>query len=190
MSFSSASGKKGMKTGQTWKRQVNLVYPSDRKYYAIDDHTLKSEMKELIDETEKILQIWVHKCKLRALWWQITQLLFNHQFVVLETTKWWWSIEKDDARILIQRSKKLEDVRDFVDTIKDGKHFMRDRRTPVCQLSYDKGRKSMKDLIDFLYNTDELNLKYHFLDDNCKDFAKRIFDEFAETKVHDIVFGA
>ena len=38
MSFSSASRKKGMKTGQTWKRQVNLVYPSDRKYYAIDDH--------------------------------------------------------------------------------------------------------------------------------------------------------
>ena len=153
-------------------------------------NTLKPEMSEVIDETEKILQIWVHQCKLRALWWQITQLLFNHQFVVLETTKWWWSMEKDDARILIQRSKQLEDVRYFVDTIKHRQHFMKDRRTPMCQLSYDKGRKSMKDLIDFLYNIHELNIKYHFLDDNCKDFAKKIFDEFAETKVHDTVFGA
>ena len=90
-------------------------------------------MSELIDETEKILQIWVHQCKPRALWWQITQLLFNHQFVVLETTKWWWSMEKDDARILIQRSKQLEDVRDFVDTIKHRQHFMKDRRTPMCR---------------------------------------------------------
>ena len=87
-------------------------------------------MSELIDETEKILQIWV---QIRALWWQITQLLFNHQFVVLETTKWWWSMEKDDARILIQRSKQLEDVRDFVDTIKHRQHFMKDRRTPMCR---------------------------------------------------------
>lgn len=99
-------------------------------------------------------------------------------------------MEKDDARILIQRSKQLEDVRDFVDTIKHRQHFMKDRRTPMCQLSYDKGRKSMKDLIDFLYNIHELNIKYHFLDDNCKDFSKKIFDEFAETKVHDTVFGA
>lgn len=93
-------------------------------------NTLKPEMSELIDETEKILQIWVHKCKLRALWWQITQLLINHQFVVLETTKWWRSIEKDDARILIQRSKQPEDVRDFVGTIKDGQHFMTEE--PRC----------------------------------------------------------
>ena len=111
-------------------------------------------MSELIDETEKILQIWV---QIRALWRQITQLLFNHQ---------------------------------SVDTIKHRQHFMKDRRTPMCQLSYDKGGKSMKDLIDFLYNIHELNIKYHFLDDNCKDFAKKIFDEFAETKVHDTVFGA
>ena len=191
MSFSSdssASGKKGKK-GQNWESQVNLVCPSDRKYYAIDDRTLKSDMSELIDETEKILKIWVYKCKLTALWWQVTLLFLNHQFVVLETTKWWWSIEKDDARILIQKSKQLKDVRDSVDTIEDGQHFIKERRTPVCELSYDKGRKSMKDLIDFLYNTDELNNKYDLLNNNCKHFAKRIFDEFAETKFHDTVFG-
>lgn len=75
-----------------------------------------------------------------------------------------------------------------MDSIEDGKHFQRERRTPVCQLSYDKGRKSIKDLIDFLYDRDELNIEYDLLDDNCKDFAKRIFDEFAETNFHNTMY--
>lgn len=67
-----------------------------------------------------------------------------------------------------------------MDTVEDGKHFQRERRTPVCQLSYDEGRKSIKDLIDFLYDRDELNIEYDLLEDNCKDFAKKVFDEFAK----------
>ena len=90
----------------------------------------------MIVESEKILQIWVYKSKLRNMK-QIIPIIFNHQFVVPETTKWWWYIEKDDERILIQRSEQLNDVRDSVDTIEDGKHFQRERRTPVRQLRYD-----------------------------------------------------
>ena len=133
----------------------------------------------MIDNSEKILQIWVYESKLRNMK-QMIQIIFNYQFVVPETTKWWWSIEKDDARIVIQRSEQLNNVRDSVDTIEDGKHLQRERRTPVCQLSYDEGRKSIKDLIDFLYDRDELNIEYDLLEDNCKDFAKKVFDEFAK----------
>ena len=56
-------------------------------------------------------------------------------------------------------------------------------------MSYDAGRKSMKDLIEFLYHKDELNKAYHWIDDNCKDFAKRVFDEFAANKFHGTVLG-
>ena len=142
----------------------------------------------MIDNSEKILQIWVYESKLRNMK-QMIQIIFNYQFVVPETTKWWWSIEKDDARILIQRSEQLNNVRDSVDTVEDGKHFQSERRTPVCQLSYDEGRKSIKDLIDFLYDRDELNIEYDLLEDNCNDFAKKVFDEFAETNFHNTVFG-
>lgn len=58
------------------------------------------------------------------------------------------------------------------------------RKVVVTQMSYDRGRKTIKDLIDFLYDEDELNINYDLLVNNCKDFAKRIFDEFAETKRH------
>ena len=40
----------------------------------------------------------------------------------------------------------------------------------------------MKDLIDYLYQKDELHKPYNLASDNCKDFAKRIFDEFAKSK--------
>ena len=57
-------------------------------------------------------------------------------------------------------------------------------------MSYDRGRKTIKDLIDFLYDEDELNINYDLLVNNCKDFAKRIFDEFAETKRHYKIRGS
>ena len=63
------------------------------------------------------------------------------------------------------------------------------RKTPVKKLSFDKGRKSMKELIAFISHKDELKEHYDWRYDNCQDFAKRIFDEFTERKRHDKVLG-
>ena len=53
-------------------------------------------MKKFIDDEENILNVTVYKHPLRS--WQWSQLILNHQFVVLETNKqWWWSIEKNCA---------------------------------------------------------------------------------------------
>jgi len=136
------------KNGQNWARQVNLFDPSSSTLFIIEDNSLTEVMSELIDTSEEILQIWIYKCPLNKL--QVTQMFFNHQFVVFETQSWWWSIEKDDKRILIQRSKYVSMVRDFVSS--------EPRKDYVTQMSYDKGRKTLKDLIHFLYDTDELNI--------------------------------
>ena len=88
------------------------------------------------DANEMILQILVYKCPLSS--WQLTPQLFsNHQFVVFETQNWWWSIEKDEARFLIQRSENLSNVQNFF-----GK---KPRIIPLCHLRYNKGQKSVKD---------------------------------------------
>jgi len=112
-------------------------------------------------------------------------LSYCHQFVVFVTDNWYWSIEKNDKHILIQRSEGLPCVRDFryekAERIK--------RNTPVVQLRFDYGRKSMKELIEFLYRENELNNKYHWIADNCQDFAKRVFDEFAEKSFYRKVMG-
>ena len=60
----------------------------------------------------------------------------------------------------------------------------------MVQLSYAKGRKSMKEFVESLYYKDELNKRYDWIEDNCQDFAKRIFDEFSEKKYHNKVTGS
>lgn len=146
------------------------------KEYNISDGELLATMSLLINVNEAIEEIWVYKCPLLEV--QLSQVLFHHQFVVLETSAWWWSIEKNAKVIAIQRSKRLECVRDRLKR--------QARNTPVEMLSHDKGRKCMKDLLEFLYMKDELNKTYDWLEENCKDFAKRIFDEFAAKEFHEI----
>jgi len=172
---SSGSGKQGSKTGSNWESAVLFSANYDEHtgtVYEIDDDLLIENMCDLIDASENIGHIWVYKCPLSK--WQITQLFFCHHFVVMETKKWRWSIEKNDGHILIQRSKTLKCVREF--------KYTKRRRTPVVQLSYAKGRKSMKEFVESLYYKDELNKRYDWIEDNCQDFAKRIFDEFSEKK--------
>ena len=163
------------KHGQNWTNQVNLFDPSSSVLFIIEDNSLREVMSKLVDTSEKILKIWIYKCPLSE--WQLTNLLLNHQFVMIETKSWWWSIEKDDKKIFIQRDKCDHAVRDFVKG--------EPRKDCVTQMSSDQGRKTIKDLIRFLYETDELNIKYDLLENNCQDFATRIFDEFAKTKCHD-----
>ena len=153
--------------------------PFHALFISNNDDSLKEVKSEMSDAKEMILQILVYKCPPSS--WQLTpQLFFNHQFVVFETQNWWWwSIEKDEARFLIQRSENLSNVQNFF-----GK---KPRIILLCHLRYDKGQKSVKDLIHFLHDKNEY-IKNDLTEGSCKDFAQIIFDEFAETKVHGTVF--
>jgi len=125
--------------------------------------------------------ITVYKCPLNDS--QLIQLLDNHQFVILETDYWWYSTEKNDHYIYMQRSKYIDGVRCYIRNIR--------RRTPIKGISFDfcQPGKTMRDLIQFLLDKKELNNDYHPIWSNCQAFAKTIFDEFAATKEHEIMLG-
>ena len=118
--------------------------------YLIDHDVLVQTMSLLIDFSENILNIWVFKSPLSD--WQRTQLFLNHQFVVIKTKNWWWSIEKNSEVILIQRSKHFKGYGGVLDYANNNK-----RKTPLIRVSSDVGQKTMKDLIEFLHEEDELN---------------------------------
>ena len=181
MGASSSSSSSG-KTGGTG-RELYFDPESDQRWgeeYNISDAELREKMGKLIDVREAIAQIWVYKCPLHEM--QLSQVLLNHQFVVFGTSAWWWSIEKNDQQIVIQRSKKWEWVKN---------HLKREaRKTPVKEMSGDKGRKCMNDLIEFLYQKNELRKRYDVIEENCQDFAQRIFDEFAAKKYHGTISGS
>ena len=130
---------------------------------------------------ECIRSIAVYKCPLYDN--QLIQLLDNHQFVVLQTDNCWYSIEKNSHFIQMQRSNHIENVQCYI-----RKHG---RRTPIKRISSDSCQqlKTMSDLIHFLLENQELGKIYDLVFSNCQAFAKRIFDKFAATKKHEIMFG-
>lgn len=92
-----------------------------------------------------------------------------HAFVVFETEFWWWSIEKNDAGITLQRSKRKNSVL---------YEYRRESRVkPITLVMTAKGRGSVSDLVDLLWTQDHLNRTYHFLLENCKYFAAAVFNQ-------------
>jgi hypothetical protein len=152
-------------------------YPESDKFsgpsHTISAETLKEKLRELIDPKEEIKNIWVYQCPLSN--WQLTQWLLYHAFVVLETDAWWWSIEKNTEGITIQRSKKNESVKD--------RYRQEPRPTPIYRLYHDEGRMLMGEFIDWLNEAGELFKEYHWIWENCKEFAERLFDNFANSEV-------
>ena len=161
---------------------------SDGYEFLIENDALQDTMDLLIDGSEMIENIWVFKCPL--FFWQFSQLFLCHQFVVMKTAKWWWSIEKNSGEILIQRSKHFAYTDQGVVKygVRDCDKLSR-RETPLRRVSSDIGQKSMEDLIEFLFRGNELKKKYELDVNNCKHFAKRVFDAFSQRKYHHIGFG-
>ena len=78
-----------------WKSQICFdprADGNDSLVYVTDDE-LRHKLKELVDSTERIEMAYVYKVPLTDA--QITDLFLHHSYVILDTSKWWWSIEKN-----------------------------------------------------------------------------------------------
>lgn len=162
-------------TGCSWTGLIYFDPQSDSETgtdYNLKESQLKTRLAQLIDATENIKKIWIYYTPLFS--WQWTASILYHAFIVLETNDWWWSIEKNSEGLTIQRSKKLEYVRDC--------YRRRKRLQSVTCYDGDEGRMSLHVLIDWLVANNELSQNYHWIDDNCMHFATRVFDYFAATK--------
>ena len=138
--------------------------------YFITDAELHKRLSELVENSEKILEVRYYTHPLYG--WQLMQNLLHHAFIVFETDQWWWSIEKNELGVTIQRSKDIKYVRD--------KFRRQDRTTDLfgggiqC-VKKSKGSHTLQELIDRIYTKDYLNENYHLIENNCKDFAGTIY---------------
>ncbi|XP_052264205.1 uncharacterized protein LOC127867201 [Dreissena polymorpha] len=92
-------------------------------------------------------------------------------FVVFETNKWWWTIEKHSDVITIQRSRIATNVKEVCkqkSRIKGHRRMFRGRGT--C---------SVNELLDWLHG--QLNKKYNFMRRNCQHFATDVFMKLTDT---------
>ena len=165
--------------GADWKSTIYFDPEADSGVgasYYIGDSQLRQKLSSLVYPSEYILKITIYKTPLSEI--QLTDSLLYHVFIVFETSDWWWSIEKNSEGITLQRSKIMLAVREYYRR----KKRIKGTSWSIEEIVHDKGRRTLNQLIDFLWKSDELNRKYSWLNSNCKGFAKRIFDEVAERK--------
>ena len=135
---------------------------------------LRSRLRNEIDASEEILNIWIYK---EPIWnWEWTYIVFFHVFVVLETNKFWWSLEKRADGIVFQRSKLRSSVVEKICLEPLSPYSNKPQ-----EIISDEGRMTISNLMDFLYSKKVLEKHYNFIGANCKDFAKLIFDEVGTT---------
>ncbi|KZS11475.1 Uncharacterized protein APZ42_024279 [Daphnia magna] len=146
---------------------------SDTGGYSITDQELRQKLSNLIDANEKIQNASIYSNPLFK--WQPITGWCRHEIAIIETKDWWWSFEKNTKCITIQRSKKLESVRDM---------YQRKKRTtgfgPFTKIMKNEttkgGNITINELINYFWRTDILNKDYNVVNANCQDFAAMVFN--------------
>ena len=166
-----------MKKGGTWKACVFFDSESSGSgtIRRIADEDLVETLEEIAssDLSEPISE--VKTCTKPLSEAQLTNLLFYHEFVVLRTPSYYWSIEKGGEGIHIQRSWHEDNVRH---------KFNREKRLKGSYWTVTVHRKpvrpgqttTVRDVIKWLWRKDELNQKYNYLENNCRHLAKRAYN--------------
>jgi hypothetical protein len=146
--------------------------------YWITDEELRQKLTNLVDVSENIDQVMYYSNPLYS--WQMSNALLHHAFIVFKTENWWWSIEKNNEGVTIQRSKKLESVRDMYRRAKrtTGKTSL----TDIILVKKSNGYTKINELINYLWRKDYLNQEYGVLSYNCQHFADLIFRRISESK--------
>ena len=110
--------------------------------------------------------VWQYQC---PLWqWQLTQYVFNHQFIVLKTKSTYWSLEKNSDGITIQKNTSENKVKDVIRTHQRPKNIQLIRGAELhCNADF---------LIYWFENAEHLKKPYNIMSSNCKDFANELFE--------------
>jgi hypothetical protein len=142
------------------------------------NYELRKLLQNKVDDvSEKIQEVRYYTHPLNN--WQMSKYLLHHAFIVLKTDKWWWSIENNEGGITVQRSKYLENVRD--------KCHKQNRITGVMNNGISLAKTSpgnditVIELFNHMWSKEYMDSNYHFLKDNCQQFAYRIH-EFVHSK--------
>jgi hypothetical protein len=140
------------------------------KEYSMTNDELIGKFGRLVDTSERIERVWDYTHPLN--WWQLSQNVMHHAFIVFKTKSWWWSIEKNNANITVQRSKSEKSVRDKC----CGQKRQVGLTTGITVKNKCKGEKTVAELIRHIHEQDYLNQDYDLVFYNCQSFAARIYE--------------
>ena len=180
--------RRGVKGGD-WKGELyfydDIGEPEDLTKHTMERDNLVETLHRLVND-ERIIKFeewrnplfnWQNSLWPNASVNAIVNGLLYHAFIVIKTTHNWWSIGKSTDGITLQRSKYWKNVTYEYKRKKRPQGIISPKikrnRGPLqmpCDSTF-----SIYDIFDRIDDTHELTLEYHLLNDNCKDFATRIY---------------
>ena len=162
----------------------NVFYDPDadnkdknKTIHEISDSELCGKLTSLIDATDKIISISIYKIPLKQSQW--TNWLLHHQYCVLETNDWYWSIEKNSEGLTIQRGSTLDSV---LYRYRQQERLKDDGYWDVQLIRKDSSNKTMHEVVAWISGTGHLNRTYRPVLSNCQHFSKQLFNAIAETE--------
>ena len=170
------------KNGETWTQMICFVqefeYLNKSSTYPLLTHDeLHAKLKDLVNAKEEIKSVAIYKLPFPEKYF--TNLMWRNHIVVIETETWWWSIEKNDHELTIQRStQKFEVLKRYRNKVRITSNYW-----DVSQLVMeDEGNRTMGDLIDWLYINRELKKGYGLYHGSSKTFTQTVFNYIAKQK--------
>lgn len=156
-------------------------YNHDNLLKIVEDFPL---MKE-----ERILKVSIYKHKLAKHWQNnipIISSLLNvvfyrfHAFVVFETDQgWFYSLEKYQQRVSLQRARKIRGVRDLDSWCPRLNVTMHDD-AKIEKIKSDDGKGTVEDLIKVIVEENLVSTDYHWMTENCKHLAACIYNRVSK----------
>jgi hypothetical protein len=138
----------------------------------IEDSNLRSYFGDLGTKKEEIEKVEIFKNNLTG--FPIVAGAW-HEFTVVESTSWFWSFEKQDYGICVQRSKDKLIVKDKFRG-KDRKGSVKDEGR-AAQLG--RYGETIYDIFNWIYKNDFVIEGYHITKKNCHYFASLLFEAIA-----------
>lgn len=164
--------------GKDYKYKLFFVpNPKGTESIGMVQRELLQKTNELIgeDKSEEILHMEMYKNTLTEV--QLTSSAASHHFLVFSTKKWYYSIEKNDQGLFLQRAEKRDSVIKYIKG--DRRRIGPTKCTQITLMKTmpdDNSNGSLKRLIKFVWDKKLILNKYHIARANCQMFAKIIFD--------------
>lgn len=173
------SGTNNRSQGIEWQRHIRYYSYASTGNLDLDISDLQKHINQ-----DRFEMLYLYKTPLSEFQW--TNTIFFHVYVIFYTNTpeggFWWSLEKTGESLILQMSRDIEDVKDRLEggrRVSEGSSWYWEPQFIIRDSSWETFETLYKFII---VDKDQLNIRYNFAEENCKNFAKIVFDRIATNK--------
>ena len=170
--------------GAAWKENLTHVHYVDGKITSRSEHYGKSTVTTVLTNelaNAVIIHLSAFSIKLPQVKWKtVADNLLVHQFAVGESkTGHLITLEKTATCILMQTCHSADTPFDVLIRLRDGEERKLFETMKTIVTDRQPKDKTVKDIIEWIFESGELTEKYNLFDSNCQQFVMNLWQRFA-----------